>query len=125
MGWILCRIDGWQSSRNCLQINWGSTVRALRRIRDPARSLATHADGDVALRQESHELLAREPAALVGVEDVWRTIVCHRVLDGYQVEVGGQCPILHRLFRLTILNRGDPSSAGIVLQTSSKLLVSL
>ena len=42
----------------------------------PPAALAIHADGDVVVRQESRELLARELAALVGVEDVWRTIVC-------------------------------------------------
>ena len=36
----------------------------------PPAALAIHADGDVVVRQESRELLARELAALIGVEDV-------------------------------------------------------
>ena len=62
-------------------------------------ALAIHADGDVVLRQEARELLARELAALVGVEDVRRTVAVNRFAHGVHAEVGrervGQTPRQH------------------------------
>lgn len=56
----------------------------------PPAALSIHADLDTVVLQQARKVQAGELAALVGVEDFWRTIACNRALQGFNTEVGRQ-----------------------------------
>ena len=62
--------------------------------------LGVHADHDTVLLEGAGEVVAGELAALIGIEDFWRTIALERFLERLDTEIGaervGQPPRQHR-----------------------------